>query len=94
MACPEKDIYRYKGVEKTKTASRKIKMPHGRLLQVFCDLEGFDVVKSFIIDTFNQTEKNIKGTLKKITYLLIALLRLAMIVYGEKVQVSETSYTP
>ena len=59
MACPEKDIVRYKGVEKTKTASRKIKRPHGRLLKMFCDLEGFDVGKSFIVETVNQTEKNI-----------------------------------
>jgi hypothetical protein len=56
---PEKDIVRYKGEEKTKTANRKIKMPHGRLLQVFCDLEGFDVDKLFIVETVNQTEKNI-----------------------------------
>ena len=38
-------------------------MPHGRLLQVFCDLEGFDVDKLFIVDTVNQTEKNINKTL-------------------------------
>ena len=63
MAIPEKDILRYKGVEKTKTANRKIKMPHGRLLQVFCDLEGFDVDKLFIVETDNQTDKTINKTL-------------------------------
>jgi hypothetical protein len=81
-ASPEKDILRYNGVEKTKTASRNINLPHGILLQIFCDLEGFDVDKSFIVDTFNQTGKTSRE-LSKITYLLIALLRLAMIVYGE-----------
>jgi len=38
-------------------------MPHGRFLQVFCNLKGFDVDKSFIVDTANQTEKNINKTL-------------------------------
>ena len=42
-----------KGVEKAKTASRNKNVPHGRLLQMF-----FDVDKSFIFDTANQTEKN------------------------------------
>ena len=59
----EKDIVRYNGEEKTKTASRKIKMPHGRLLQVFCDLEGFDVDKLFIFEAVNQTDKTINKTL-------------------------------
>ena len=46
-------------MDKIKTASRNKNVPHGRLPTVFCDLEGFDVDKSFIVDTFNQAEKNI-----------------------------------
>jgi len=61
-ATPEDETLN-KGVEKTKTASRNKNVPHGRLLQVFCNLEGFDVDKSFIVDTANQTEKNINKTL-------------------------------
>ena len=52
-----------KGVAKKKTANRNRNVPHGRLLQVSCDLEGFDVDKSFIVDTANQTENNINKTL-------------------------------
>ena len=48
-----------KGVAKKKTANRNRNVPHGRLLQLSCDLEGFDVDKSFIVDTVNQAEKNI-----------------------------------
>ena len=48
-----------KGVETEKIASRNKNVPHGRLLQVFCDLEGFAVDKSFIVDTVNQTEKTL-----------------------------------
>ena len=44
---------------KTKTPSRNKNVPHGKLLQVFCNLDGSDVDKSFIIDTANQTAKNI-----------------------------------
>ena len=40
-------------------------MPHGRLLQVFCDLEGFDVDKLFIVETVNQTEKNINKNISR-----------------------------
>ena len=38
-------------------------MPHGKLLQLFCNLDGFDVDKSFIVDTVDQTEKTSIKTL-------------------------------
>ena len=48
-----------KGVVKAKTASRNKNVPHGILLQVFCNPESFDVDKFFIVDTANQTEKSL-----------------------------------
>lgn len=35
-------------------------MGHGRLLQLISDFEGFNVDKSFIVDTVVQTEKKAK----------------------------------
>jgi hypothetical protein len=44
-------------------------MGHGRLLQLISDFEGFNVDKSFIVDTVVQTEK----TAKKLVGIILRL---------------------
>jgi hypothetical protein len=88
-----KPILRYNGVEKTKTDSRNINLPHGILLQMFCNFDGFDVDKSFIVDTFNQTGKTSRE-LSKNNIFIDSITQACYDRLRGKFQVTKTSYTP
>ena len=52
-----------RGVATAKTTRMNKKVPQGILIHEFCDPGSFDDDKLFIVDTANQTEKNINKTL-------------------------------
>jgi hypothetical protein len=64
IASGEKDkVIPLKGVATAKTTRMNKKVPQGILIHEFCDPGSFGDDKLFIVDTANQTEKNINKTL-------------------------------